>query len=123
MADQMPDAPYGKPYFEEIRADNLHPESSVGSGAGAVTLESMAALVGEVLLSSGSYAINPRTGLLEQVTLSPLPDGLTLNGSIYMCPDGVALPDDLSSNGGIVMTDGSRLYENAYYNGGVLCAP
>lgn len=122
MADQMPDAPYGKPYFEEIRADNLHPESSVGSGDAAVTLESMAALVGKVLLSSGNYAINPRTGLLEQVTLSPLPDGLTLNGSIYMCPDGVALPDGLSSNGGVVQTDGSVAYENTTNNLGVLCA-
>lgn len=123
MADQMPDAPYGKPYFEEIRADNLHPETSVGSGDDAVTLESMAALVGKVLLSSGNYLINPRTGFLEQITLSPLPDGLTLNGNIYMCPDGVALPAGLSSNGGVVQTDGTVAYENTTNNLGVLCAP
>lgn len=52
-------------------------------------------------------------------TGASLPDDVTSNGGV-MIAGNTALPEGLSSNGGVIMTDGSVEYPNTASNGGVL---
>lgn len=60
-------------------------------------------------------------------TIGELPDDFVLNGNIYTAPDAYLngtkqIPDGLSLNSNIVMTDGSVFFPKTINNSGVLCA-
>ncbi|MBS1056106.1 hypothetical protein [Gluconobacter kondonii] len=62
-------------------------------------------------------------GMLRKITepVGTLPEDFTINNGIYMLGTSPP-PAGLSSNHGIIMTDGSVYYPNTIDNGGVLCA-
>nr|WP_298798434.1 hypothetical protein [uncultured Acetobacter sp.] len=52
--NQMPANPFGKPYMEELRTDNLHPESMIGTGDDAKKVEDIVnAATGAVQVEGG----------------------------------------------------------------------
>lgn len=58
--------------------------------------------------------------------VSEIPNDFSLNGNLYIASDDYLngskkMPEGLSLNGNIVLTDGSVYYKNSWNNGGVLC--
>ncbi|MBO1361448.1 hypothetical protein J2D73_16810 [Acetobacter sacchari] len=52
-------------------------------------------------------------------TLGTLPDDVTLEGDVYIA-GATALPTGLTTNGSVIMTDGTVYFPNTQSNGGVL---
>ena len=65
--------------------------------------------------------------LIATDQVMPLPDDFSTNGSIYIAPDsyvngGKPMPNGLSLDGNIVLTDGTYYYRKSWNNNGVLCS-
>jgi len=107
-----------------IPPGGLPPATPVGTD-GVTTLGSIADEAAAATQSLAGFRFadfyTDQNGFLRKLpaNVGILPEGLTLNGGVFMGPD-TGLPAGLSSNGGVIMTDGSVFYPGTWANGGVL---
>ena len=76
-------------------------------------------------VNSGLYR-NKDGVVIAPEKVSEIPNDFSLNGNLYIASDDYLngskkMPEGLSLNGNIVLTDGSVYYKNSWNNGGVLC--
>ncbi|MCG4253168.1 hypothetical protein ACLEIY_06765 [Acetobacter tropicalis] len=88
-------------------------------GSTGLTLADM--LARENQLPSGTYYVDQNDVVRLARQVGELPDDVSLNGNVYVA-GATALPTGLTSNGGVIMTDGTIYFPNTWNNNGVLCA-
>ncbi|CAI3945794.1 hypothetical protein [Commensalibacter papalotli (ex Botero et al. 2024)] len=110
------------------------PQGKVGQQGNSISTLSFSKDKIVTTLSDGSTLETTPQGIytLHEIVIAPdnigeLPDDLVLNGNIYTAPDAYLngskkLPEGLSLNSNIVMTDGSVYFPTTINNNGVLCA-
>ncbi|EUK18814.1 hypothetical protein [Commensalibacter papalotli (ex Servin-Garciduenas et al. 2014)] len=110
------------------------PQGKVGQQGNSISTLSFSKDKIVTTLSDGSTLETIPQGIytLHGIVIAPdnigeLPDDLVLNGNIYTAPDAYLngskkLPEGLSLNSNIVMTDGSVYFPTTINNNGVLCA-
>ena len=103
-----------------------------GNGIYSVSIDKDFSLV--ITMSDGTVQkidigiVKDKNGQLMAIENSSfLPDDFSINGSLYIASSDYVngnktMPNGLSLNGNIVLTDGSVFYKNTWNNGGVLCA-
>ncbi|KFL87876.1 hypothetical protein AmDm5_1878 [Acetobacter malorum] len=69
MADTTPSTPYGAPYFSSVKADNIDPESNIGSGPDAMPLKGVVKQVTGAVQSAGGNA--SKTMALPLIATNP----------------------------------------------------
>ena len=72
-------------------------------------------------LPSGTYYVDQNDVVRRARTVGTLPDDVTVNGGVYIAGSST-LPAGLTSEGDVIITDGTVYFPNTWNNNGVLCA-
>ncbi|WP_244980426.1 hypothetical protein [Acetobacter thailandicus] len=72
-------------------------------------------------LPSGTYYVDQNDIVRRARTVGTLPDDVTVNGGVYIAGSST-LPAGLTSEGDVIITDGTVYFPNTWNNNGVLCA-
>ena len=72
-------------------------------------------------LPSGTYYVDQNDVVRRARTVGTLPDDVTVNGGVYIAGSST-LPAGLTSDGSVIITDGTVYFPNTWNNNGVLCA-
>ncbi|OUI87886.1 hypothetical protein HK11_09105 [Acetobacter sp. DmW_043] len=71
-------------------------------------------------LPSGTYYVDQNDVVRRARIVGTLPDDVTVNGGVYIAGSST-LPAGLTSEGDVIITDGTVYFPNTWNNNGVLC--